>query len=80
MSSEWCTTTNKEWMVLQGDMSNIAISIGDEIQGIEDHIQKCNECGCDECIEHILFLKVRLGGLWDHVKSLHKEMTEVLSV
>ena len=67
MSSEWCTTTNKEWIVLQGDMSNIAISIGDEIQSVTDHFDKCVECGCTDCIEHIIHLKARLGGLCNYI-------------
>ncbi len=80
MSSKWCTTTNKDWQVLQSDMSSIATSIGDEIQGIEDHIQKCNECGCDDCIEHITLLKKRLGGLCDYIGRLQKELEQVLEV
>ena len=80
MSEKWCTTTNKEWQVLQHDICDIAIQIGDEIQGITDHLQKCNECGCENCIAHIDYLKVRLGGLCDHIGLLQKEMAEVLSI
>ena len=78
MSNKWCTTTNKEWQVLQKDMSSIIVNIGDLTQGIEDWFKQCNACGCESCIKHIDLIKKRLGPFWEYAGSLHKETTKVI--
>ena len=78
MSSKKCGTTTEDWKVLQSDISNIAVSIGDEIQAVTDYLDSCYSCGCADCTEHADFLKVRLGGLCDYVGRLQKELADLL--